>query len=528
MFFHPSFVVFLTDTSVITLVLSFFATLAAIVAVAFSAPFGAVKEKTNVVIKTTRPSIRSDLVDPPSASGAPCCAPETSRFTKKFDRYTADHFLDVTSDPDFLKIISSIPKERLQTALETADLYHCSIELAILYDRYTPIDKMKESKFCKRWKKFASVAAPGSKERIESIAKHIRDYILVVDGSDLKDRTVAEWLKVILAHLGIDEFGGFEATRDADAIAKGISAISFIKEHKCAFIARKIADEFRGKTSGIASLIEFDQDADAVRHWLKVYLPNVEIQFTVLPTDRYLGNDGIAIAHTHDLTVTLMPPADDDLSRKYAEKYAVLMVEGGPFDKPTAHVVYHGKSIGSKKDLSKRREEDEFMASLVRSIPGPVIFLGDFNVSPESRFPLSPEDKACYPIKRDGTGTMTPGMVMLSQYDPLLVPIKTRTTNSMINPQAAGEKFGSRNDNTDLIFGRGPFAEVETHLFPSGSDIQIPLISEDPAIQHLSDHAGVSTLVRTSSGKLIQYVVLNVLSDDASLSSVDPRGIFWS
>ena len=438
--------------------------------------------------------------------------------------YTADHFLDVTSDPTFLERIGSIPKDRLQAALATADITYLSLVLASLFDEYIEIDKLKSSKFCKRWKKFASVAASGSDERIEALAKHIRDDILVVDESDLKDRTVSEWLKVILAHLGIDEFGGFEAFRDPDAIAKGISAISFIKEYKCAFIARKIADEFRDKTSGIASLIEFDQDADAVRNWLKVYLPDVEIQLMVLPTDHYLGNDGIAIAYTSDLTVTLMPPADNELSRKYVAKYAVLMVEGGSFDKPTAHVVYHGKSIGSKKDLSKRHEEDEFMASLVRSIPGSVIFMGDFNVSPESRFPLSPEDEACYPVKRDGTGTMPPDMVMLSQYDPSKVPTKTRTTDSTINPQAAGEKFGSRNDNTDMIFGRGPFAEVETHLFPSGSDIRIPLISENHAIQHLSDHAGVSTLVRTSSGKLIRYVVFNVLSDDASSPpSIHPR-----
>ena len=160
----------------------------------------------------------------------------------------------------------------------------------------------------------------------------------------------------------------------------------------------------------------------------------------------------------------------------------------------------------------KNKSEYEFIRSVVDSIEGNLIVMGDFNApvfdEGKDHFGFTEEDRNSLPdyiIAPKETG-----FIRLSNYSQEDVASKIRSSNAFTNSQAPLGKFGPRKYNTDHIFIRGKLTgfSTECKLYPlpkDENDLVLPLL--DGENDWVSDHQMVSVGV---------CAVWNVLSDDAS------------
>jgi len=309
------------------------------------------------------------------------------------------------------------------------------------------------------------------------------------------------------------ELGGFII--DDRRKVKSSSSISYLKSNKKEGMKTVISSAI--KSFGFMFCAEHDQEE----------IPIDGVKSRRLDRKIHSGNMSKVVYYSDKHTVTeltseqvkgLMTTVGKSIEEwyDYENRFSVIYVESteGFFSEGYFIVCVHLKSVAMKEDFKKNKPEYDFIRSVIDSIEGNLIVMGDFNApvydEGKEHFSFTDEDRNTLPYHI--ITSEDAGFIHVSKYSSKDVASKIRSSNASTNPQAplGGKKVGPRNYNTDHIFIRGKLTgfSTECKLYPLPEDknnLVLPLL--DGENDWVSDHQMVSGGV---------CAVWNVLSDDAS------------
>ena len=442
------------------------------------------------------------------------------------DFSTKENFRNM--DEEFFQKLSSVlTQEELTQKVKDADLSEVSEALAKCVEEY--LDKQEvitREKFGPRWQTYAE---PSSVEQQHQALKtHIEQEILRVQNS----KNLGDFLKDLVAHFAINEFGGFEFVDVRSEENRQLSAIEYLSTNQEKFQAEVMASVLSsGKHPVLAVFPEFDHDPEKVKQAL-TERKQTDYTYEVLDRNVYKGNAGKSyLSRGFECEVLedikLKEGMSDSQKKQFdthKEKFAVLLILGGPFKVKTPFIFYHGSSMGTFKDYEKNVEEHKFVRFLenhLRKSFDEVIIGGDFNMTLQSQA----EDKGTqeyilHPLKFEGEdhlANIANDMKLISNGKPTTKRI--RSFDSMTNCQSLNKfKVGSKTAVTDhLMISTEDSFEALTQTLPEGK-VTVPLITGDIQKDHLTDH-GVYIITITLRGETVKFVLFNVLSKAASAKS---------
>lgn len=439
------------------------------------------------------------------------------------DFCSAKDFQNVKSREEFLEKLGNITKEQLTAALLLCDLDEIKGKMVDYLIKYIDTDKLVEGSHSDSWEATVSQEMDDTQKRAFYRSKV--DDILSVSQIEKNDTTLGTYLKKVIANFLMGELGGFLiADKRSDLSKTAISHLKTVKRLRMKHFLSQVVK------SGVVFCPEHDQAAITDIEGMSVHTFDETIHKGNMAKKFYYPSTYQVSELTPEEVMAHMAEKEEDTKNfeRYQQRFGVLHVQGpegsGLFENGYHVICVHLKSTASYGDFTKNGPEYAFIKSVINSFEGNVMLMGDFNAPVFEEgigpFGLKEIDRSTYPVheeEEDSPYNLTFGFKRVSKYSLSDVAIKERSVNCAINPQGTvgPKKSGKRQWNTDHLFIRTvDTITMESKLHPTpkeGEEITIPLLTDTPAEDWVSDHQAVITKVNG-----ITVGVYNTLSDCCS------------
>ena len=501
--------------------------------------------------------------------------------------FTSEFIRDVNTNPLLIDLMKKIGRGKFHTNISESDI---SVFVDFVYN-FIDYTKLIESAHASEWKG-VSIKHDGTEDINEThLKQQISDILMDVftkqTYNEKVDNTFDSFIKRIICNVIGDVCGGFKVTDKRPPAKDQVDPMQYIRDNKQEHMRNYITTRLYSQTNGgFVVCLENDhgcvfsgQDVNQSKMKNIVYMkqsgdPSRKDKDSICyhqfdPSIHkanqakgiyYTGNYSISEVFFEDIKQKMVDCGFSKYADKltnYKDRVSVCSVyntnetdkcEDSIWYKKKYFIILHNKSVGTKRDITKNKEEYACMRKLIDSYATQtentnissedVLVLGDFNLplwgKDNGYLKLDPEDRDTYPIQETYDGDhdtfMTKHLRLYSTWDNDCVGFKDRTADWMQNSQAGGGKRtipedGPRNYHTDMVFGNIKLSDgyspviIDSNLYPTlnaANGIAFPCVGPD--ITWFSDHQATEMTMSDirKEKAAFKLVVLNTLSDCCS------------